>query len=312
MMSQLSKRELSEAIRSRYLRARKSEKERILDEFVAATGYHRKYAIRILKHGPKPKGLKKKGRQKVYQGEVVQALTQIWEICGRICSKRLKPFLAEITSVLERQNELHLSAETKGLLLSMSCATIDRRLGPARFEHPHGLSTTKPGTLLKKAIPVRTYTPWEDEKPGFVEIDLVAHCGETTEGQYLNTLTATDLATGWTECLAIPNKTQSAVSQAILECANSCHFHCWAWIRIMEASLSTTPSCATVNPSRSPLRVLDLTTRTTRPMSSKRTGRSYVTPLAMIASKPLRNWPCCVRFMPTYAYMSISSSRSSS
>jgi hypothetical protein len=217
MMSQHSKRELSEAIRSRYLKATKLEKERILDEFVAATGYHRKYANRILKHGPKPKGLKKKGRQKVYQGEVIQALTQIWEICGRICSKRLKPFLPEITSVLERQNELHLSAETKGLLLSMSCATIDRRLGPARFEHPHGLSTTKPGTLLKKAIPVRTYTPWEDEKPGFVEIDLVAHCGETTEGQYLNTLTATDLATGWTECLAIPNKTQLAVSAAILE-----------------------------------------------------------------------------------------------
>ena len=217
MMSQHSKKELSEAIRSRYLRATKTEKERILDEFVAATGYHRKYAIRILKHEAKPKGLKRKGRQKIYQGEVVQALTQIWEICGRICSKRLKPFLPEITSVLERQNELQLSAETKGLLLSMSCATIDRRLGPARFEHPHGLSTTKPGTLLKKAIPVRTYTPWEDEKPGFVEIDLVAHCGETTEGQYLNTLTATDLATGWTECLAIQNKTQSAVSAAILE-----------------------------------------------------------------------------------------------
>lgn len=217
MMSQRSKKELSEAIRLRYLRGTKTEKERILDEFVAATGYHRKYAIRILKHGPKPKGLKKKGRQKVYQGEVVQALTQIWEICGRICSKRLKPFLPEITSVLERQNELSLSAETKGLLLSISCATIDRCLGPVRFEHPHGLSTTKPGTLLKKAIPVRTYTPWEDEKPGFVEIDLVAHCGETTEGQYLNTLTATDLATGWTECLAIPHKTQSAVSQAIRE-----------------------------------------------------------------------------------------------
>jgi len=217
MMSQRSKRELVEATRPRYLKANKAGKAHILNEFVANTGYHRKYAIRILKHRAKPKGLKKKGRQKVYQGEVVQALSWIWEICGRICSKRLKPFLPEIVSVLERQNELHLTAETKTLLLSMSCATIDRRLGPVRFEHRHGLSTTKPGTLLKKAIPVRTYTPWEDEKPGFVEIDLVAHCGETTEGQYLNTLTATDLATGWTECLAIPNKTQPAVSQAIQE-----------------------------------------------------------------------------------------------
>jgi hypothetical protein len=217
MMSQESKKELLEAIRSRYLRATKTDKKRILDEFVAATGYHRKYAIRILKHAPKPKGLKKKGRQKVYQGEVVQVLTQIWEILGRICSKRLKPYLPEIIGVLERQGELRISAETKASLLSMSRATIDRRLGPARFEHMHGLSTTKPGTLLKKAIPVRTYTAWEDEKPGFMEIDLVAHCGETAEGQYLNTLTATDLATAWTECLAIANKTQLAVSQAIQE-----------------------------------------------------------------------------------------------
>jgi len=217
MMSQHSKHELVEATRPRYLKANRAGKKHILNEFVANTGYHRKYAIRILRHGPRPKGLKKKGHQKVYQGEVVQVLIWVWEICGRICSKRLKPFLPEIVSVLERQNELHLTAETKTLLLSMSRATIDRRLGPARFEHPHGLSTTKPGTLLKKAIPVRTYTPWEDEKPGFVEIDLVAHCGETTEGPYLNTLTATDLATGWTECLAIPNKTQAAVSQAVQE-----------------------------------------------------------------------------------------------
>lgn len=217
MMSQRSKRELVETTRPRYLKANKAGKGHILNEFLANTGYHRKYAMRLLKHGPKPKGLKKKGRQKVYQGEVVQALTRIWEICGRICSKRLKPFLAEIVSVLERQNELHLSVETKALLLKMSCATIDRCLGPARFEHPHGLSTTKPGTLLKKAIPVRIYTPWKDERPGFVEIDLVAHCGETAEGPFLNTLTATDLATGWTECLAIANKTQTAVSQAIQE-----------------------------------------------------------------------------------------------
>jgi hypothetical protein len=98
----------------------------------------------------------------------------------------------------------------------MSRATIDRCLKKARFTHPqHGLSTTKPGSLLKQAIPIRTFTPWEDECPGFLEIDLVAHCGSSVEGIYLNTLTATDLATGWTECLALPNKTQAAVSAAI-------------------------------------------------------------------------------------------------
>jgi hypothetical protein len=217
-MSQCSKREMIEAIHPRYLKANKAGKEQILDEFIATTGYHRKYAIRVLKHGPKPKGLKKPGRRKVYQGEVVQVLEQIWEIYGRICSKRLHPFLPEGVRILERCHELSLSPEINQLLLSMSRATIDRCLKKARFTQPqHGLSTTKPGSLLKQAIPIRTFTPWEDEHPGFLEIDLVAHCGSANEGIYLNTLTATDLATGWTECLALANKTQFAVSQAIGE-----------------------------------------------------------------------------------------------
>jgi hypothetical protein len=218
MMSQRSKREMIAAIRPRYLKANKAGKKQILDEFVETTGYHRKYAIRVLKHGPKPKGLKKPGRRKIYQREVVQVLEQIWEIYGRICSKRLHPFLSEGVQILERCDELSLSPEIKQLLLSMSRATIDRCLKKARFIHPqHGLSTTKPGSLLKQAIPIRTFTPWEDEHPGFLEIDLVAHCGSTVAGIYLNTLTATDIATGWTECRALANKTQAAVSKAIEE-----------------------------------------------------------------------------------------------
>jgi IS30 family transposase len=218
MMSQRSKREMIEAIHPRYLKANRAGKTQILDEFIATTGYHRKYAIRVLKHGAKAKGIKKVGRRKTYQGEVVQALEQIWEIYGRICSKRLHPYMSEGIAVLERCHELSLAPEIKQMLLSMSRSTIDRCLKKARFSHPqHGLSTTKPGSLLKKNISIRTFTPWEDERPGFLEIDLVAHCGQTTEGTYLNTLTATDIATGWTECLALPNKTQAAVSQAICE-----------------------------------------------------------------------------------------------
>lgn len=217
-MSQRSKRELIEAIRPRYLKANKAGKEQILDEFIATTRYHRKYAIRVLKHGPKAQGLKKPGRGKVYQGEVVVVLERIWEVCGRICSKRLQPFLPEMVSVLERCGELSLAPETKALLLGMSRATIDRCLKTARFKPAqHGRSTTKPGSLLKKAIPVRTFTPWDEERPGFVEVDWVAHCGETTEGTYLNTLTSVDLATGWTDVRGLANKTQSAVSQAIIE-----------------------------------------------------------------------------------------------
>jgi hypothetical protein len=216
MMSQRSKKELLEAIRPRYLKANKPTKERILDELVASTGYHRKYAIRVLKHGSRAKGLKKPGRKKEYQGAVVAALTTVWEICGRICSKRLQPYLPEIVTVLERHQELLLPEDVKAQLLKISRATIDRCLAPARFEEKrHGLSTTKPGTLLKKAIPIRTFADWDDARPGFVEVDLVAHCGGSVEGQFLNTLTTTDISTGWTDCEALLHRSQQLVCQAV-------------------------------------------------------------------------------------------------
>jgi hypothetical protein len=215
MMSQRSKRELFAEVQPRYLKASKVEKQKILDEFTASTGYHRKYAIRILKHGYKHRLHKPKGRTAIYRGEVVEALEQIWEIYGRICSKRLHPYLPEGIKVLERCGELKLSTETKNLLLRMSRSSIDRCLAPARFNKPHGLSTTKPGTLLKKNIPVRTFTDWNEDKPGFMEVDLVAHCGDTTAGQFLNTLTCTDLCTGWTEPIALLRRSQEAVRDAI-------------------------------------------------------------------------------------------------
>jgi len=215
MMSQRSKHELFEEVRPRYLKTNKAEKQKILDEFTASTGYHRKYAIRILKHGYKRRPNKPKGRTAIYRGEVVEALEQIWEIYGRICSKRLHPYLPEGIKVLERCGELRLSTETRDLLLSISRSSIDRCLASARFNKPHGLSTTKPGTLLKKNIPVRTFADWNEDRPGFLEVDLVAHCGDTTAGQFLNTLTCTDLCTGWTEPIALLRRSQEAVRDAI-------------------------------------------------------------------------------------------------
>jgi hypothetical protein len=216
MMSQRSKRELLEEIRPRYRAAKKTEKQHILDEFVVATSYHRKYAIRILKQEGYRKHTRKRGRQKIYQGEVVIALEQIWEICGRICSKRLHPFLPEMVKVLERCGELQLPADTRALLLKMSRSSIDRCLNPIRRQpHPHGFSTTKPGSLLKKAIPVQTYTPWNEQKPGFMEIDLVAHCGASPEGQFAYTLTCVDICTGWTECLPVFPRSKQTVFEAI-------------------------------------------------------------------------------------------------
>lgn len=217
-MSLKSKRELLEVLRPRYLKANKVEKEKMLDEFTAATGYHRKHAIRILKNQRQVQN-HFKGKTKtypaVYRGEVVRVLEQLWEIYGQICSKRLQPYLPEAIKVLERCQEINLAKDTKELLLQISSASIDRCLRPIRIKTPHGLGTTKPGSLLKKLIPVQTFTEWDQERPGFMEIDLVAHCGNTTEGQYLNTLTCTDIATGWTEVTALLHRSQEAVSQAI-------------------------------------------------------------------------------------------------
>ena len=218
MMSLKSKRELLEVVRPRYLKANKLEKQKMLDEFTVATGYHRKHAIRVLKNQVQVqnhlKG-KTKTYKTIYRGEVVQALEQIWEICGQICSKRLHPYLPEAIKALERCQEIKISKDTKELLLKISSASIDRCLRPVRCKSPHGLGTTKPGSLLKNLIPVHTFTAWDEEQPGFMEIDLVAHCGNTTEGQYLNTLTCTDLSTGWTDVTALPHRSQQAVSEAI-------------------------------------------------------------------------------------------------
>ena len=218
MMSLKSKHELLEVVRPRYLKASKVEKQRMLDEFTYATGYHRKYAIRVLNPQVQVQNhLKRKikGYKTIYRGGVVQALEQIWEIYGHICSKRLQPFLPEAIKVLERCQEIELSTDIKELLLKISSASIDRCLRPIRLKSSHGLSTTKPGSLLKNLIPVRTFTTWDEQRPGFMEIDLVAHCGDSSAGQFLNTLTCTDLCTGWTDVSALLHRSQQAVSQAI-------------------------------------------------------------------------------------------------
>jgi hypothetical protein len=218
MMSLKSKCELVEVVRPRYLKASKLEKQKILDELTLATGYHRKHAIRVLKNKVQSQN-RLKGKTKTYQplyrGEVVRVLEQIWEIYGRICSKRLQPFLPEAIKVLERCQEIEITQETKELLFKISSASIDRCLRPVRIKTPHGLSTTKPGSLLKNMIPVRTFTEWDQERPGFMEIDLVAHCGSSVQGQFLNTLTCTDISTGWTDVTALSHRSQEAVSEAI-------------------------------------------------------------------------------------------------
>ena len=214
-MSKSGRDEVVKRVHPRYLKAPKTEKGQILDEFIATTGYHRKHAIRLLKHGL-PAGRREwRGRQRVYSGEVVRQLVGIWEVTGRICGKRLQPFLPTLVAALERHHELCLDEETRAQLLQMSASTIDRKL--ALYRHGRGQTTTKPGTLLRESIPSRTFAEWDDAVPGFVEVDLVAHCGGSVEGQFIQTLTAVDIRTGWTECLPLAHRSQAMVSAAVAD-----------------------------------------------------------------------------------------------
>lgn len=218
MMSVTSRRELVGVVAPRYRAARGEERGRILEEFVASTGYHRKYALSVLNH-PITKGTahRRRARPRQYAFAVQQGLVTCWRAANGICSKRLVPYLPELVRVLEQYGELHLDAATKARLLTLSPATADRLLRAERQRaKPHGLGTTKPGTLLKSAIAIRTFAEWNEAEPGFTEIDLVMHCGTTTRGEYLHSLTVTDVATGWTECVALRNRGQQAVFQALV------------------------------------------------------------------------------------------------
>jgi hypothetical protein len=207
--------EYVQAIRGRYFRASKKEKGKILDEFTQVTGLHRKAAIRLLKRINQPAGNKRCGRPRKY-GRVGEALRVVWEASDRLCSRRLQPFIPEMVRVLRQHGEQPIDSDTEALLCRMSPSTIDRQLRPwRRFGGRRGLSTTKPGSLLKGSIPIRTFGDWPEKKPGFVEVDLVAHCGESVEGFYLNTLSAVDVATGWSECLPVWGKGQVRVRSAV-------------------------------------------------------------------------------------------------
>jgi len=214
-MSYQSKRELLWQIAPRYQDASKALKEVILDEFVAATGYVRKYAIRLLNHPVEQKQTITRPRPAQYGSDVQQALHVVWMAANHICAKRLVPFLPTLVESLERHGHLQLNELCRSQLLAMSPATADRLLQPYRKQERHGLSTTRSGTLLKKQIPVRSFNEWTEDKPGFMEADLVAHCGTHTDGSYLCTFTLTDIATGWTECLPLLNRGQEAVIAAL-------------------------------------------------------------------------------------------------
>lgn len=203
------------AVSPRYLIANKRDKGLILDEFCKTTGHHRKSAIRLLCHPPKATrtGL---GRPQEYAWPVVQALRRVWEASDRLCSKRLTPFLRELVPALERHGELDLPPQVREKLVRMSASTMDRLLKPYRasgLRRPY--TTRKSSGVLRALIPIRTFGDWAQVKPGSMQMDLVAHCGESTAGFYLNSLVGVDVATGWSEFEVIWGKGQKRVGTGV-------------------------------------------------------------------------------------------------
>lgn len=213
----------------RYRQGSKKVKRQILYEFCETTGYSRGYARFVLRNHGRQVWLRGKkvivgdARQrqqrlkpKYYDEQVVEALSKLWQLLNYLCGKRLVAILPELIAKLEQFGELRLTPLTKEKLLRISAASIDRLLQPERRKQQlRRRAHTKPGTLLKHQIPIRTFAEWDEAQPGFAEIDLVAHDGGLALGDYCQTLDFTDICTGWTETEAVPNKAQVWVFEAI-------------------------------------------------------------------------------------------------
>lgn len=204
-MVKSARREYLEAIRKRYRQVRKKDKKPILDEFCANCGYHRKYAIRLLSLRAKLRG-KKPGAKPVYDSTaLLMALKRIWFATDQMCSKKLKAAILLWLPHYEWEYST-LAPLVRTQLLAISARSIDRLLKPVRTQSTrHGLCGTKPGTLLKNQICIRT-EHWDVTQPGFVEADTVAHCGNSLAGDFVWSLTMTDILSGWTENRATWNK----------------------------------------------------------------------------------------------------------
>ena len=223
-----TRKELIEALQSRYRSAAFSDRIKILDEFVALTGYHRKHAIRVLRQevGTALSASAASTRNRLYDEAVRQALTVLWEAADRVCGKRLRALIPLLVDAMERHGHLDLDPVVKTRVLEVSAATIDRLLAAARLHIDAQRKRRKGvGAAIRRSIPVRTFADWRDPPPGFFEIDMVEHCGgPKTDGDYVHTLTLTDIASGWTECVAMRVRDQMLVIDAFEKVAHVCPF----------------------------------------------------------------------------------------
>ena len=223
-MDQHSKHELIKSYRKRYERAGRKEKSQIINQIADASGYCRDHIIRAFRKDLQVPKKISRTRPSRY-AHLYEALKRIWALSNFLCGKRLKPFLPTFIKSLKYHKEIDLSKDDEALILTASASTIDRLLAPARKGmNPKGRSTTKPGTLLKHQIPIRTFADWTEDQPGFLEVDLVAHCGDSTRGEYINTLTMTDITTGWTVTTAFMGRGERYCVEAIDEIRPSLPF----------------------------------------------------------------------------------------
>jgi len=206
------------AIYDRYHSVSKAEKKIILDEFCKNCNYNRKYAIRLLNSPLKTKSkdnLSCRGRKKTYDDAIIEkVLTDIWIATNLPCSKRFKYLIPLWLPFYKKQK---ISEDIKQKLLEISSSTIDRMIAPSRAKFcKKGLATTKPGSIIKKHIPIKT-NQWDEQKPGFLEADTVAHCGSSVAGMFVYTVNCVDIATQWTEQRAVWGKGEKGVLNAITD-----------------------------------------------------------------------------------------------
>lgn len=225
-----ARRQVTARLAGRYVKGTRAEKAAILDQLCVVNDWHRDHARKALRAalaGPPPPRASR-APVLVYGPEVITALRFVWATADGPTGKRLAPIMGLLVDSLRRHGELDISDEIADALCAMAPATIDRRLAPDRAQlstKPHGSALTRPGSMLKSAIPMKTWAEWDDTVPGFVEIDLVGHDGGDNNGQFCFTLTVTDVATGWTSARTVSSKGERVVAAALDQIRVGLPFH---------------------------------------------------------------------------------------
>ena len=207
--------ELLETVGTRYRGSSRAEKSRILEEFAMTTGYHRKHAMRLLRAAPSDKRCAPRPSRRVYGIAAREALVVVWEASDRVCGKRLQAIIPTLLTAMQHHGHLTLADGLSELLMKMSAATIDRVLAPQREQCGRRRRQSGAATTIRRSIPVRTFSDWNDPAPGFIEADLVSHSGPVASGSFVQTLVLTDIATGWTDFAPVLVREQHLVVEVL-------------------------------------------------------------------------------------------------